>query len=229
MDEAERARDLLRPLAFADGAGLPWETMWAALAAKLSGRSYTDEDLIWLIQEAGSYVVEAMESEQSVYRLYHAALAEYLRQGRDEDRIHGAFTDFLIDSVPASRAGRNWSAANPYVLAHLATHAQRTGWLDHLLLDPGYLINASRPGCWRRFPRAGPGRGTGRRGLPAGGPPVPGTARGAAGLLPGVRCADRQAPELAAGSRPPRSVVGRFRGPTGRRNTRTASWTGISA
>ena len=109
---------------------------------------------MWLIQEAGSYVVETMESEQSVYRLYHAALAEYLRQGCDEDRIHGQFTEFLIDSVPASRAGRNWSAANPYVLAHLATHARRTGWLDRLLLDPGYLIEAKSAGLLAALPTA---------------------------------------------------------------------------
>lgn len=157
-DEADRARDLLRPLAFAYGAGLPWEAMWSGLAAKLSGRDYTDQDLIWLVQEAGSYVVETKEStpgsEQSVYRLYHAALAEYLRQGCDEDRIHGEFTEFLIDSVPASRSVRNWSVANPYVLAHLATHARRTERLDSLLLDPGYLIEAKPAGLLAVLPAA---------------------------------------------------------------------------
>jgi WD40 repeat protein len=153
---AERARDLLRPLAFAGGAGLPWESIWAALASTLSGRSYTDEDLIWLRRQAGSYVVEAMESDRSVYRLYHAALAEYLRQGRDEAGVHGAFTAFLISQVPAAARGLDWGRAHPYARAHLATHAQRAGagQLDHLLCDPGYLINAVPAGVLAALPAA---------------------------------------------------------------------------
>jgi len=153
---AERARDLLRPLAFAAGAGLPWESVWAALASALSGRSYTDEDLIWLRRQAGSYVVEAMESDRSVYRLYHAALAEYLRQGRYEAGVHGAFTAFLISQVPAAARGLDWGRAHPYARAHLATHAQRAGagQLDHLLCDPGYLINAIPAGLLAALPAA---------------------------------------------------------------------------
>ena len=152
--EADRARDLLRPLAFAHGAGLPWEELWAPLASKLSGRDYTDDDLIWLRRQAGSYVVEAMESGHSVYRLYHAALAEYLRQGCDEGHIHNLFSVFLMGRVPMSRSGLDWSRAHPYILAHLATHAQRAGMLDSLLLDPGYLVNAGSAGLLAALPAA---------------------------------------------------------------------------
>jgi WD40 repeat protein len=153
--EADRARDLLRPLAFAYGAGLPWEDLWAPLSSKISGRDYTDEDLIWLRRQAGSYVVEAMESGHSVYRLYHAALAEYLRQGCDEGHIHNLFSAFLMDRVPGSRSELDWSRAHPpYILAHLATHAQRAGILDGLLLDPGYLVNAVPAGLMAALPAA---------------------------------------------------------------------------
>ena len=144
--KATRARDLLRPLAFAHGAGLPWEDIWAALAATLSGHDYTDDDLIWLRSQAGSYVVETMESEHSVYRLYHAALAEYLRQGCDERAIHDQFSAFLVGRVPTSGTDPDWSRAHPYTLTHLATHAQESGTLDELLLDPGYLIHAAPAG-----------------------------------------------------------------------------------
>ena len=44
----QRARDLLRPLAYAEGQGLPWEDIWAPLASRICGRTYTDEDLHWL-------------------------------------------------------------------------------------------------------------------------------------------------------------------------------------
>jgi WD40 repeat protein len=152
--DADRARDLLRPLAFAHGAGLPWEDLWASLSSQLSGHSYSDEDLIWLRRHGGSYVVEAMESGHSVYRLYHAALAEYLRQGCDEDHIHKLFTRFLVDRLPASRTGPDWSRAHPYTLAHLATHAQRAGLLDGLVLDPRYLVNAMPAGLLAALPAA---------------------------------------------------------------------------
>jgi WD40 repeat protein len=152
--EAAQARDLLRPLAFAHGAGLPWEDVWAALASELSGHDYTDEHLIWLRKQAGSYVVEAMESGHSVYRLYHAALAEYLRQGSDESAVHSLFLAFLLGRVPFSAAGSDWSRAHPYTLTHLATHAQRAGKLDDLLLDPGYLVHAAPAGLLAALPAA---------------------------------------------------------------------------
>ena len=152
--DAGRARDLLRPLAFAQGAGLPWDVLWAPLSARLGGHDYTDEDVKWLIRQAGSYVVEAIESGHSVYRLYHAALAEYLRQDCDEGRVHGLFTAFLQDRVPVSRQEPDWSRAHPYILAHLATHAQRSGMLDNLLLDPAYLVNATPAGLLAALPAA---------------------------------------------------------------------------
>ena len=155
--EADRARELLRPLAFAFGAGLPWDTVWAALSSQLSGHVYNNDDLMWVWQQAGSFVIEGKESGHSVYRLYHAALAEYLRQGCDERRIHRQFYDFLADSVPMSRSGPDWSRAHPYTRAHLATHAQRAGALDELLLNPRYLVNAVPAGLLAALPAA---RGT---------------------------------------------------------------------
>ena len=150
---AERARDMLRPLAFAAGAGLPWENLWAPLASVLSGRAYTDEDLIRLRRQAGSYVVEAEESGRSVYRLYHAALAEALRRDHDAATVNEAFAAFLIGQVPATPS-RNWSRAHPYSRAHLATHARQGNLLDDLLRDPGYLVNAVPAGLLAALPDA---------------------------------------------------------------------------
>ncbi|MGW2611980.1 caspase family protein [Streptomyces mirabilis] len=141
--DAERVRDLLRPLAFAEGQGLPWEDIWAPLAARLAGTGYGDEDLLWLRRHAGSYVVEAVEAHRSAYRLYHQALAEHLREGVDAVAAHGAFTEVLLSRVPLDHTGeRIWSRAHPYLLRHLATHAARCGRLDELVTDPGYLAHA---------------------------------------------------------------------------------------
>ncbi|MDQ0748108.1 hypothetical protein QF034_002339 [Streptomyces africanus] len=85
-EDAGRILDLLRPLAYAQGQGLPWEDIWAPLAAELAGRPYTNQDLYQLRRDAGAYVVEAVEDGRSVYRLYHESMAEYVRKGQDPER-----------------------------------------------------------------------------------------------------------------------------------------------
>ncbi|MEU1466290.1 caspase family protein [Streptomyces sp. NPDC005727] len=141
--DAERAADLLRPLAFAAGQGLPWEDIWAALARAVSGRDYTDDDLLWLSHKAGSYVVEATESGHSAYRLHHQALAEHLCEGTDPQAVHAAFTDTLMTRVPYRIDGtRNWSLAHPYTLRHLPYHAAAAHRLDDVVTDPGFLVHA---------------------------------------------------------------------------------------
>ena len=57
--EAHRVRDLLTPLAWAEGAGLPRE-LWAPLATALADdEDYADDDITWLLEQAGFYLVEA--------------------------------------------------------------------------------------------------------------------------------------------------------------------------
>jgi hypothetical protein len=83
--QADKAVDLLRPLAYAQGRGLPWEDMWPLLANALApGLGYTNEDLLWLADHAGSFIVEGGTiCGRSVYRLYHRSLAEDLIADRD--------------------------------------------------------------------------------------------------------------------------------------------------
>jgi len=154
-DDAGRATDLLTPLAFALGAGLPWEDLWAALASDLTATHYTDEDLVWLRRHAGSYVVEASEAGGSVYRLYHEALAEHLRHGHDPQRVHAAITRFLTAHTPATPDGEpDWADAHPYTRAHLPTHAARGNVLDPLLDDPAFLLTAAQPALLAALPAA---------------------------------------------------------------------------
>jgi len=146
--DAARARDLLRPLAYAEGQGLPWEDIWAPLASRISGHSYTNDDLHWLRQHAGSYVVEATEANRSAYRLYHQALTEHLRATTAaadlaDTAIHQAYVDVLTARVPRTlEATRDWAHAHPYTLHHLATHAAVAGTLDPFLNDAEYLVHA---------------------------------------------------------------------------------------
>ncbi|MCX5097821.1 caspase family protein [Streptomyces sp. NBC_00365] len=142
--DAQRAADLLRPLAYAEGQGLPWEGIWPPLASAISGRTYTDDDLLWLRRNAGSYVVEATENGRSAYRLYHQALTEHLRENTDPAAVHSAFVDILTTCVPyGGDATRDWSRAHPYTLNYLATHAAAADRVDSILKDTEYLVHAT--------------------------------------------------------------------------------------
>ncbi len=153
--DAARACDLLRPLAYARGKGLPWEDIWARLASVLAGRTYRDADLIWLRRNAGSYFVESVEAGRSAYSLYHEALAEFLRRGQADRRVHHQFVTFLLDQVPQGAQGkRAWPAAHPYITLHLATHAAEAGELGNLVVDPVYLATADPPGLFAAFATA---------------------------------------------------------------------------
>ena len=145
-ENAARAAHLLLPLAYAQGSGMPWEDIWPRLADVLSpGHGYGNDDLVWLRTAAGSYAVEGVADGRSVYRLYHQALVEHLIEGRDQVADQRVITDTLLTLVPVRTAGhRNWAAAHPYTLAHLATHAARARHLDSLLAEPGFFLASSR-------------------------------------------------------------------------------------
>ncbi len=147
-DKASRAVDLLRPLAYAQGTGLPWEDIWVLLANSLApGRGYTNEDLLQLAADAGSFIVEGSTiSGRSVYRLYHQSLAEHLIADRDQAADEHAITTALTEHVPRRFNGRpDWPASHRYIRAHLAAHAGRGGDIDDLAQDPGFLLAADPP------------------------------------------------------------------------------------
>ncbi|MFD9717866.1 caspase family protein [Streptomyces sp. NPDC059076] len=133
-DQTTRARDLLLPLAFAQGAGLPWAGIWPRLASAVSGRTYGDADIAWLRTHAGSYVVEGIENGESVYRIYHRALIEHLREGQNAERIQRTVTDTLI-----AVAGE-WS--HPYVRRYLPLHGAQGGRLDELVHDAAFVLSS---------------------------------------------------------------------------------------
>lgn len=95
-ENAGRARDLLRPLAYAEGTGLPWEDLWAALASRISGRNRTDQDIHWLRTTAGFYLSKSRGTGYTAIGLYHQALAEHLRQDVDDAAVHRAFTEVFL-------------------------------------------------------------------------------------------------------------------------------------
>jgi WD40 repeat protein len=140
-----KAERLLRPLAYAQGAGLPWSTLWAPLAEALSGLPCSQADLDWLHRHAGAYIIETPTPDGSAYRLFHETLAEHLRRTDHEHDDHATIARTLTAQVhkdPATGVN-DWHAAHPYIRHHAATHAAAGGVLVGLLFDPEYLVHAT--------------------------------------------------------------------------------------
>ena len=143
-----RVKALLRPLAYGEGEGLPWDYLWAPIAGALAGgdTGFTNEDIEQLQEDAGAYIVRSSESGGSVYRLYHQALAEHLRPPEREQENQRRITETLIGLTPdqPGRRTKDWRAghAHAYVRTHLASHAAAAGMIDVLATDPLFLACA---------------------------------------------------------------------------------------
>ena len=142
-DKEPLARTLLAALAWAKGPGLPRGDTWTLVAAALmrsDGTRYphssiTDEDVSWLLEKAGAYVVEDIGPEQlSVYRPFHDLLAAYLRgepspewehrRRQIEKTIYGS----LLAAIPTDgKALQDWIVARPYLRTYLTEHAAAAG------------------------------------------------------------------------------------------------------
>ena len=150
-DKMPLARTLLEALAWAQGNGLPWENIWVPVARALAGPGrplITNDDVRWLLDKAGAYVVEDLgPGQRSVYRPFHEVLAAYLR-GEPTDTEWGSvgdlaakdawerrqaetervITNALLETVPVDAMGhRQWDAAHPYLKTYLFQHAADTG------------------------------------------------------------------------------------------------------
>ncbi|MFC7479827.1 hypothetical protein ACFQX7_06980 [Luedemannella flava] len=143
-DQAERARELLLPLAYAEGPGLPWEDVWPRLANALTpGRRYSDDDVAWLLDAIGEYVTESCVEGRSAYRLAHRTLAGCLVEGRDHAYDQTTIVRTLGEQVPTGPDGRrDWARAHPYTRVRLVAHAARTQAVDELLTDGLFLLAA---------------------------------------------------------------------------------------
>ncbi|MER8095546.1 tetratricopeptide repeat protein, partial [Streptomyces goshikiensis] len=116
------AEDLLTALAWSAGNGMPARGVWEAAASALSGDGieYGPEDVDWLLNEYGRYVVEDTDGTQAVYRLYHREFIAHLQQvSQPSDpayRVARAMVDLL--------RGQD---ANRYTRRSLSAHAVMAG------------------------------------------------------------------------------------------------------
>ncbi|MEU9860027.1 glycosyltransferase [Streptomyces sp. NPDC047971] len=142
IGEARAAR-VLCPLAHAYGAGLP-DHLWAPLVEELTGDPCTLDDLRRFREQAGGLVVDRTRRDgTTVHRLFHLELAEYLRTPGDVREQQRSMARGLVRRVPLKESGeRDWDAADPYILEHLATHAAAGRILGEMLRDGAYASHA---------------------------------------------------------------------------------------
>ena len=122
------------------GPGLPWGNIWAALATALAdgGKTIDDKDIAAALDAAGDLVVEFDHGGEPVYRLFHEALAEHLR----ETTSRRAEAPALIGrALLALCTERKWPDVPRYARTYLPAFLIKAEMLDELsaiLLDPAW-------------------------------------------------------------------------------------------
>ena len=115
--DRDRVEDLLRPLAYSYGDGLPADELWAGLATRLAGpgRTYTVTDIGWLLDTAADYLLETTADTRTgrAYRLYHQALIDHLPRTDRPRAGRGGGLPVAVDAVPRRSPGRCGLAACP--------------------------------------------------------------------------------------------------------------------
>ncbi|MHA5051352.1 hypothetical protein [Streptomyces sp. SD15] len=142
--DADRLLDVLTPLTWAAGTGVPVHDVWPAMVNALrphGSPALTKGDIRNLLGEIGEFVTGVPSGPDAapgdhVYRLRHLAIAEYLRAraGRTDEEAHQLIAAALKPAIG------EWPAAPPYVLDHLVEHADRGGTLLDLFADPDFMV-----------------------------------------------------------------------------------------
>jgi hypothetical protein len=159
-------REILAPLAYAEGQGLTADALWADLATALApGTAFTEGDIhnlveLWRTSKAANILkpsdttTAGGPAPDAAWRLFHQAFADHLRDPQAEPRHQSRIVGALLARVPRTEGQhRRWRGAHPYILQNLATHAAAAGHpgpagsqgpscLDGLVTDPGFLVHA---------------------------------------------------------------------------------------
>ncbi|HET9653937.1 MAG TPA: ATP-binding protein, partial [Kineosporiaceae bacterium] len=150
MTPAELAGHLLATLTWAYGAGFPEEEWLAAAAALAPVIDLGRDDITWVLEQAGRYIVQDGEAGAAVYRIAHQSLADLLhsRHAANADQpfdpralpITTALTDryraLLEGGVPAPAAGYLWR----YLWRHAAAGPAGVDLLRDLALVDADLV-----------------------------------------------------------------------------------------
>ncbi|MEV7624084.1 AAA family ATPase [Actinoplanes sp. NPDC089786] len=159
--DRRQTEDLLRPLAYAKGLGLPMD-QWIQLAGELAGApgGYTRDNIRELLTgPVAAFVVVARTQptdeagSRAAYRLFHEALDEHLHA------LEPAFPEAPRPGAEARETialvlwPARWDHMADYVRDHLADHAVGTTVLTQLIHSSAFLVRADPASVLRALPR----------------------------------------------------------------------------
>lgn len=134
--------ELLTPLAYSMGRGLPQKNVWHLLASQISGRIYTNSEIRTIKERVGYYLVEDAENGETVYRLFHNKLAEYLKEITKDEDVACRFTEglLLLRGKHPQTGKLSWQHTHErYLLSYFAAHLASVGKLEEYFLDLDFL------------------------------------------------------------------------------------------
>jgi hypothetical protein len=98
-EQRKRFVDLLVPLAYSRGKGLPQKHIWSLVASRVAqrgnDRAYTNGDIRELKEKAGFYIIQDAEHGEVVYRLFHQEFAAYLRAKTRNEAVEFSIAETL--------------------------------------------------------------------------------------------------------------------------------------
>jgi hypothetical protein len=149
-NDPDRTRDLLRPLALAQGRGLPADGLWLALTNAVKpwdSRQYNHDDLVFVVRAAGGVLIAGdNEFGRTVYRLDHPSFGAYvLGDGADPAELHARMCRALARYQQKAGASGGDPVAVPYADHYLAAHAALAGGgaLRELMDEDEFLVRSS--------------------------------------------------------------------------------------
>jgi WD40 repeat protein len=157
LDLRERAdapflRPVLTCLAYARGEGMPADLARRYLDTAVWRMTLTEpasaEQISAALDAVRFYLRRSSDTDGTVlYRLFHAGLAEYLRNGFDRGGS-AKQEDWILTAMLApidGPDGRHWDLAEPYARRHAVEHAVAAGRLGELLTDPEFFVHTEAP------------------------------------------------------------------------------------
>lgn len=136
---------VLGALAFGFGQGLP-QRIWEQCVTAFGGDTVPMVAMRTVLEKCGAYIVESVDDGLSVYRLFHEAFSEYLRERLGVVDGHSRIFDALFP--------KDGNLTEGYVQRYLALHASAGGRLDELLENLTCLLTAD-PSILRRVAWSG--------------------------------------------------------------------------
>ncbi|MEU5977430.1 trypsin-like peptidase domain-containing protein [Streptomyces sp. NPDC047315] len=143
------AAAVLTALAYAEAPGLPL-SLWRTAVAALGAGEVSEERLRTFVRSsAANFLVETGTTDGHgrdlrVFRLFHQALNDALRQARHDSAASAAADDerALVRAFLAYGRERGWARAPAYLLRSLPGHAVRGDAVDAVLADDAFPLHA---------------------------------------------------------------------------------------